>query len=71
MCRSGMLGVRYQTVAVDLQQVMLVARYRALAIEVQQVILGARYDTLAVDVQHRYVRCMLSDTRSRCRAPVR
>jgi hypothetical protein len=49
-----MLGVRYQTVAVDLQQVMFVARYRALAIDVQQVILGARYDMYS----------------SRCAAPV-
>ena len=54
MCRNGMLGTGFQTLAVDVQQVKL----------------GARYQKLVVDVQHRYFRCTLSDTSSRCAALV-
>ena len=50
---------------------MLGARYHTLAVNLQQGMLGARYQTLAVKVQLHYIRCKLSDTSSRCAAPVR
>ena len=70
MCSTGMLGSRYQNIAVDVQQRMLGERNRKLTVDVQQVMLGASCRTLAVDVQHRSVRCVLSDTSSRCAAPL-
>ena len=65
-----MLGERYQTLAVHVQQRYVRSTLSDTSSRLQQCMLGACYQTLAVEMQHSYVRCTLSDTSSRYAAPV-